>query len=228
MQRMRRLCVPVVVLLCALAAASPALAQPHFSKSRSAQISTLVARFVDDMVKRQDLADGWKIAGPDERGTLSREAWVSGRQVPVQSYDVLNNPRTAWYPRWKTRSEVGLVVSLKTGHGKNAEMLQAEMVLEKLHRRGWVVDSFYVDGIFRLGAGHSGSCVSSKCRVTGLADYAPSGGGGVAAANPRIGGHVVLWILSGVGSLVLLTLLSSVLYVRRRDRRIRRAYYGSR
>jgi hypothetical protein len=224
---MLRLYVLVLALSCALVAATSASAAPHFSKARTQEISTLVARFVNDMVERKDLADGWAISGPAERGALTRKAWVSGREVPVQQFDVLNNPRTAWYPKWKTRTEIGLVLSLKTGHGKNAEMLQAESVLEKRHG-GWIVNSFYIDGIFRFGKGHSGSCVSSKCRVTGLSDYMPSGGGGVIAVSPRIGHRTLIAILISIGGVIGLTLLSAVLYVRRRDRRARAAYLATR
>lgn len=225
---MRRICLPALVLGCALAVASPALAAPHFGKARTQQISTLVARFVNDVVRRQDLADGWLIAGPAERGALTRKEWMSGRALPVQQIDVLNDPRTAWYAKWKSGNEIGLVLSLKTGHGKNAEMLQAESVLEKTHGR-WIVNSFYVDGIFRLGKGHSGSCVSSKCRVTGLSDYLPGGaGGGVALGKPRIAGHTVLIVLASVPAAIALAVLGFVLRARRRDRRLRAAYLASR
>jgi hypothetical protein len=152
---------------------------------------------------------------------------VSGRELPVQQLDVQNHPRTAWYAKWKTRSEIGLVVSLKTGHGANAVMYDEETVLEKLHGR-WVVDSFYPDGIFRLGRGHSGSCVSSKCKVTGPADYAPSGGGGVAAAKPRIGGRWGLFVLFGLAGLPVMALVGLGLVAHMRNRRARASYLASR
>jgi len=224
---MRRFCLVVLVLLGALVAAAPALAQPHFSKSRSREISNLVARFVNDLVRRRDLADGWAISGPDERGALTRKEWVSGRQVPVQQLDVVNNPRTAWYPTWKTRTGVGLVISLKTGHGKNAVMYNQQASLQKWHGR-WVVDTFYTDGIFRTGAGHSGSCVSSKCKVTGPADYAPSSGGGVALGKPRIGGHWGLLVLFGLAGLPVIVLVGFGLVAHTRNRRARARYLASR
>ncbi|HZS31553.1 MAG TPA: hypothetical protein VFA37_09870 [Gaiellaceae bacterium] len=224
---MRRVCLPALVLVCALVVAPPALAQPHFGKARTQQISTLVARFVNDVVRRRDLADGWRISGPAERGALTLKQWMSGRQLPVQQFDVLNDPRTAWYPKWKSGNEIGLVISLKTGHGRNAEMLQAESALEKLHG-SWIVNSFYIDGIFRLGKGHSGSCVSSKCRVTGLADYAAGSGGGVALGKPKIAGHTVVIAVATIPAVLALAVLGLVWRVRRRDRRLRAAYYASR
>ena len=74
-----RLIVPLVVVCTALGAATPALALPHVSKAQSRMIANLVERWVNDVVRGRDLADGWKIAGEAERGGISRKAWVSGR-----------------------------------------------------------------------------------------------------------------------------------------------------
>jgi hypothetical protein len=224
---MRRFCVVVLVLLCGLVAASSAVAAPTLSKPQSRMVSNLVNRFVNDLVLRKNLADGWKISGPDERGAISRKAWVSGRELPVQHLHVLNNPRTAWYAKWKTRSNIGLVVSLKTGHGKNATMYQVETMLAKSHGR-WVVDTFYTDGVFRLGGSHSGSCVSSKCKVTGPADYGPGSGGGVALAKPRIGGNWGLLVLFGLLGLPVIVLTAMGLVAHTRSRRARAKYLASR
>lgn len=229
MKSMRRVvCALALVLGCSLLAASPALALPHFGKARTNQISTLVARFVNDLVLRKDLADAWAISGPAERGAITRKAWMSGHELPVQHVDVLNDPRTAWYAKWKDGNEIGLVVSLRTGHGKNAEMLQVEAVLLKTHGR-WLVNAFYVDGIFRLGGKHSGSCVSSKCRVTGLSDYMPGGaGGGIAPARPHIPLRLAVVVVLSVAGLVVLTVLGILLRRRRRYRRALASYLASR
>lgn len=224
---MRRSCLVALVALGALVTSAPALAAPHLSKSQSRMVSTLVARFVNDLVLRRDLADGWNVSGPDERGAITRKQWISGRQLPVQQLDVVNNPRTAWYATWKTRTLIGLVVSLKTGHGNNVVMYNQQASLQKWHGR-WVVDTFYTDGIFRYGRGHSGSCVSSKCKVTGSADYAPSDGGGVAVAKPRIGGHWALLVLFGFLGLPVLVLAGIGLVAHARHRRARARYLASR
>jgi hypothetical protein len=226
-QTMRRICLVVLVVLGALAAAAPALAQPHLSKSQSREISTLVNRFVNDLVLRRNLADGWAISGPNMRGGLTRKAWMSGRELPVQQLAVVNNPRTAWYATWKTSSEIGLVISLKTGHGQNAMMYDQQTVIQKSHGH-WVVDGFYTDGIFRYGKGHSGSCVGSKCKVTGMADYAPSSGGGAAPAKARIGGHLGLAVLFGLIGLPVIVLLGMGLVAHTRNRRARARYLASR
>lgn len=224
---MRRFCIAILVVLGALVVAAPALAAPHLSKSQSREVSTLVNRFVNDLVLRRDIADGWTISGPEERGAITRKQWMSGRQLPVQQLDVVNDPRTAWYATWKTRDAIGLVISLKTGHGAKGMMYDQRAMLEKWHGR-WVVDGFYTDGVFRYGRGHSGSCVSSKCKVTGPADYAPSSGGGVAAAKPRIGGHWGLLVLLGLAGLPVLVMVGMGLVAHTRNRRARARYLASR
>ncbi len=224
---MHRVWLFATALVLGLAVAAPAAAAPHLSKSRTREISTLVDRFVNDLVRRRDLADGWTISGQAMRGALTRKEWLSGRELPVQQIDVLNDPRTAWYATWKTRSEIGLVISLRTGHGANAEMIGEQAVLAKRHGR-WVVDSFYTDGIMRLGRGHSGSCVSSKCKVTGLADYAAGGGGSGAPATARIGGHWALVVIFGLAGLPVLVLGGMGLVAYTRSRRARAAYLASR
>ena len=224
---MRRFCLLALVLLGALVAAAPAFAAPHLSRSESRLVSNLVNRFVNDLVLRRDLADGWTISGPNERGGLTRKVWMTGRQLPVQQLDVVNNPRTAWYATWKTRNGIGLVISLQTGHGAKRVMYNEQASLLKRHGR-WVVDTFYTDGIFRYGRGHSGSCVSSKCKVTGPADYAPSGGGGAALAKPRIGGHLGLAVLFGFIGLPALVLVGMGLVAHTRSRRARAKYLASR
>jgi hypothetical protein len=106
-------------------------------------------------------------------------------------------------------------------------MYDENTTLQKWHGR-WVVDGFYTDGIFRYGRGHSGSCVSSKCKVTGPADYGPSGGGGVAAAKPRIGGHWGLFVLFGFLGLPVIVLAAMGLVAYTRSRRARTRYLASR
>ena len=226
-----RLVVPLVVL-CALAAATPALAEPHLSKAQNRMVANLVERWVNDVIRGRNLADGWKIAGAAERGAIKHKAWLSGRELPVVQIRVRNNPRTAWYVTGKSGNEIFLVVSLMTGRGNNKKMYDNQTTLQKRHGR-WIVYAFLTDGIFRLGRGHSGSCASSKCKVTGLADYGAGGrGSGSGATEARIGGSWGIWVLvAGVLGLPFIAVLTFVLvaFVRsRRSRRARIAYELSR
>jgi hypothetical protein len=226
-----RLVAPIVVV-CALVAATPALALPHLSKAQSRSVSNIVERWVNDVIRGRNLADGWKIAGAAERGSISHKAWVSGRYLPVMQMRVRNNPRTAWYATGRSGNELFLVVSLLNGRGKNKEMVDNETTLLKRHGK-WQVYAFYADGIIRLGPGHSGSCNSSKCKVTGIADFYPGGAndGSGATDQARIGGAwgglVVLGIV-GLPVLMLLTLGVFLLVRSVQARRARIAYEASR
>lgn len=226
---MGRVCVLAVALFSALAVASNALALPHLSGAQTRQISTLVNRWVNDVVLRKNLADGWTIAGPQLRGGTTRQAWVAGRALPVQHFPLVGTDfRKSWYTQWKRPTEMGLVVALRSGRGKNAQMIQEQtgLVLRNGH---WVVNAFYPNGIFRLGKGHNGSCASAKCKVTGLNDYAAGGrASDLPAGSARISTH---WFLFGGLALVGLLLaipLGVALRLRARHRRAQAEYLASR
>lgn len=223
-----RLVAPLVVV-CVLAGAAPALASPHLSASQNRMISNLVERWVNDVVRGRNLADGWKIAGVAERGGITHKAWLSGKALPLEQMDVLNNPRKAWYVTGRDPNEIFLTVSLMTGHGKNKTMYDNETTLQKRNGR-WYVYAFYTDGIFRLGRGHSGSCVSSKCKVTGLADFQPGGGvaNGIGSGSARIGTSWAFVVFGAILGLPLMALLVFGLVSVVRNRRARLAYAASR
>ena len=103
-------------------------------------------------------------------------------------------------------------------------MYENETTLQKVHGR-WYVYAFYTDGIFRLGRGHAGSCVSSSCQVTGMRDFfagGPGGGNG-GATTARIGGSWGLVVIGGIAGIPFMALLTVVLVALRRSRQARRA-----
>ncbi len=234
-----RIVVPLVVL-CALAAAAPALADPHVSRAQSHMISNLMVRWVNDVVQRRPnpvvrrvfLADGWKIAGAAERGAISHKAWVSGKELPLRQMVVRNDPRNAWYVKWKSGNEIGLVEQLMTGRAQNRMMYDFETTLQE--RRGkWVVYGFYGDGFFRYGRGHSGSGVSSKNKVTGINDLRPGDAplGGLGSGKPPISGPWRTVAVAGIAGIpfALLLTFGLVAFVRARQaRRARLEYMASR
>jgi hypothetical protein len=225
---LRRACLLAAALACALAAAAPAGAAPHLSKAQQSEISTLVNRFVNDVVRRQDLADGWRLAGPDLRSGTTRAAWVAGRQVPVQQFATRDRDFSkAWYAVWKQGNEMGLTVTIRTGRGASAKLIEEVMGLARRHDR-WLVNVFYPDGIIRVGGHHRGSCVSSKCAVTGMRDYAASSGGGEGASRSPIGEDWVWVVLGALAGIPLSGLLGVGLWSVWRDRRARIAYLNSR
>jgi hypothetical protein len=225
---LRRSCLLAFTLLCAFAAAAPALAFPHLSKSQTREVSTLVNRFVNDVVRRQNLVDGWKIAGPELRGGTTRKAWVSGRGVTVEQFSTRDrNFRKAWYADWASGGEMGLTVTIRSGKGRNREMIDETMVLTKRHGQ-WLVNSLYPTGIIRPGRGHKGSCATAKCAVTGIYDFAPSSGGATGSATSHVAGHWLIVVFVGIAAAPIALVVGAVMFTRRRNRRARAAYLASR
>lgn len=208
-----------LVALCALAAAAPALADPHASRADTKKISALVDRFIHDVVLRENLPDGWLISGPQMRGGTTKKGWYAGHELPVQRLKLVGHDWShAWYATSVTRHEIGISVTLRIGRGENAEAWDEEMVFTR-GRGTWLVNGIYTNAIYRLGTGHHGSCVTSKCKTTGLNDFAAASGPG-SALGPRTLGIEWLWV--AVGAIVggaLTALVGWVLYGKYRDRR---------
>jgi hypothetical protein len=210
-----------LALICALAAAAPAYALPHLSKTRTKHVTLLVDRFVKDVVMRQDLHDGWLIAGPHLRAGTTKRDFVTGRAVPVQYFKKLvgHSWRNGWYAKYVGHNEFDLDVPLKTGTPKNTTMYDMEVDVVRVHGK-WVVDSFYPNAVIRLGKGHRGSCATSNCAITGINDFGAGSGSGSAYAHARLGSE---WFLFLVGAIVAVPLTVLVVYIVRARREYRRA-----
>jgi hypothetical protein len=222
---MRRLALVAIVLLSSIAV--PAAEARTASPARR-QIGELVDRFVKDVVLRRNLAQGWTLAGPELRGGTTRDAWISGSGVTVEAFPAVGNDfRHAWTGSFLSPTRAELTVTLHS-RGKDAQVVEAQAVVLERHGR-WVVDTFYPAGIFRLGRGHSGSCGSAGCAVSGPNDFAPQAAAGASTGLPSRDAARWLWIVLGsVGGLVAAAGAGVVLYVRVRDRRARLAYEASR
>ena len=210
-----------LTLICALAAAAPAYADPHLSKERTKKVTVLVDRFVKDAVMRQDLRDGWLLAGPHLRAGTTRQGFVTGRAVPVMYFKKLvgHTWRNGWYAKYVGHNELDLGVPLRTGPPKNLTVYDMEMDLVRVHGK-WVVDSFYPAAIMRLGLRHRGSCATDNCKITGPGDFTAGSGVGSGSARARLGGE---WFLLLVGAIVAVPLTVLVVYLVRARREYRRA-----
>lgn len=226
---MKRFRVLVVVLVCALVAASPAAALPKLNKETTRQISTLMDRFVRDVVLRRNLREGWTLVTPDMTRSVSRAAWDSGRSVTAESFPVIGKHfGNNWYATYATRSEIGLTLGLRAGRGEKAQMIDEQVVVV---RRGghWLVDAFYPAAIIRLGKSHRGSCVSSSCAISGMGDL----NAGAPASGSEGGSSIISvnWIWLVFAGMVLIpvgTILGVWVHSRRRDRRAWEAYVANR
>jgi hypothetical protein len=224
---MRPLALIALVLLLGGVAIPAAEARPASPAARR-QIGTLIDRFVKDVVLRRNLAEGWRLAGPDLRGGTTRAAWMSGKGVTVEAFRAVGNDfRHAWAGTFVSPTRAELSVTLRS-RGRNAQLIEAQTVVVKEHGR-WVVDIFYPAGIFRLGHGHNGSCGKASCAVSGPNDFGPQGAGGGQEGVPSRDAARWLWIVLGsLGGLIAAAAAGLVLRVRMRDRRARLAYEASR
>jgi hypothetical protein len=226
MQRLRAL---TVVLLCALAVAAPAAALPRVNPATRHQLSALMDRFVRDVVLRRDLAEGWTLVAPDMRRGTTRAAWIAGRGVTAEHFAAIGRHfGNEWYATYVTRSEIALTLTLRTGRGNKAEMIDAQVVVVR-HGRGWLVKEFYPAAIIRLGSGHRGSCATAECAISGPNDFnagaPPSGAVGGAST---IASHWIWFVLGGIAGLPVATIAGIWLYGRRRNRQAMAAYLATR
>jgi hypothetical protein len=220
-----RLALASLVVLLALAA--PAAAAPQMSPATRTAIGNVVDRFVKDVVRRENLAEGWTLAGPDLRGGTTRKAWVAGTGVTVAYYPAAGNDfRDAWTGHLvsPTRAELAMVLHPKPGSGED---ITAPTIDVRKIRGRWVVDIFYTAAVIRSSGKHRGSCGTTNCAVSGPNDFGPAAGGSAYGnSSSRISSHW-LWIgLAGIGAIVLATPLGIFMRIKRRDRRAWSAAYS--
>jgi hypothetical protein len=206
--------------LLAAVLASPAAAAPRMTPVDRQAIGTLVDRFVKDVVLRENLADGWTIAGPDLRGGTTRAAWVAGTGVTVASFPARGTEfRNSWTGHLVSPTHAVLSVILLPKPGSGDEEAASNVDVRKVNGR-WIVDIFYTAAVIRTGSGRRGSCGSTNCAVSGPNDYGPAGGGSpIGNSDARIGARWLWIVLALVGALVVGTPAGIWLRLKRRDRR---------
>jgi hypothetical protein len=233
---MRATLLAALAILASLALAGPAFAEPHLSKAQTKQVAGLVDRFIKDVVLARNLPDGWRISGPQVRGGTTEKAWDAGRALPVQRLPLVGtNWSHAWYATCvgatgvsacEVPHEIGLTVNLRTGHGRNAEVYDQELVLDRIHGK-WLVNAWYTNAEMRIGKGHRGSCIGSKCSITGLNDFAAGSGGGDAEAPARLGSDWLGVTVGGIAAVPIVAFLAFFLYGRLQKRRAWQAYVNT-
>jgi hypothetical protein len=220
----RRLLTPLAVSLLALAvlvsiAAAPAAAFPRMTSADRRAISTLIDRFVKDVVLRQNLADGWTLAGPDLRGGTTRKTWVAGTGVTVAAFPARGTDfRNAWTGHLVSPTDAELSVILLPKPGSGDEQVASGVDVRKIRGR-WIVNLFYTAAVFRTGNGRHGSCGLSNCAVSGPNDFGANGGGAAGGSQARIGSDLLWIVLALVGGIVLVTPAGIWISLKRRDRR---------
>jgi hypothetical protein len=216
--------VVLVVALAALAGAARAAPTPMTPADRSS-ISTLVDRFVKDVVLRQDLKEGWTLAGPNLRGGTTRSAWIAGKGVTVAAFPASGSSfRNAWTGHLVAPGHFEGAVILEPKPGSRYDQTAVTVDAQRISGR-WVVNAFYSAAVFRSGSQNRGSCGRSDCAISGPADYGPQGAASaVGNTSTRVSGHTFLAVLAAIGIFVLALPFAIWVRIHRRDRRARAAY----
>jgi hypothetical protein len=215
----------LAIVLAALSGASSAAAATRMSPADRNAISTLMDRFIKDAVLRENLAEGWTLAGPDLRGGTTRAAWISGKGVTVAAFPARGtNFRNAWTGHLVAPGHFEGSVILQPKAGSAFDQTAVTVDAKRISGR-WVVDAFYSAAVFRSGSQNRGSCGRSNCAISGPADYGPQGAASAAGnTSARVSGHTFLTVLAAIGILLLATPFVIWARIRRRDRRARAAY----
>lgn len=222
----------VAVLALLLAAGSAVAATPKMTPADRAAIGATVDRFVKDVLLRQDLADGWDLAGPHLRAGTTRAAWVNGTGVTVEAYPAKGSDFSrSWTGKLVGPGHAVLSMVALPKPGASAYQKAFTIDLRKVGGR-WLVDIFYPAATFRLGK-HQGSCGLSKCAISGPADFSAQGGsvgagGAGATTKGRIGTDSFAIAIAAIGAIVVLTPLGFWARARRRNRRAMAAYLATR
>lgn len=206
--------------LVSTASVAAAASTPHMTATDRVAISDLVNRFIKDVVLRQDLADGWTLAGPDLRGGTTRKAWIAGTGVTVPAFPALGTDfRNSWTGKLVSPDEAQLSVILLPKPGSGADETAMSVDVRRLSGR-WVVDLFYSTAVFRPSKSHRGSCGQPHCAISGPNDFGPAGGGSaIGSTSSRIRGRWLWIVLGAVGALVVCIPLGIYTRLKIRDRR---------
>src|SRR5581483_287818 len=209
----------------ALAAGAPAA--PLTSADKQA-IGAVVDTFIKDAVRRDDLAASWRLAGPNLRGGTTRKAWTDGSGVTVPYFPAAGDDFThAWTGHLTQPGHAELTVILHPKDGSGYDQTAATVDLKKIRGR-WLVDLFYAAATFRPSAGHTGSCASSSCSISGPNDFLPGASVPAAADGQRkVGPRTLLTVLLAVAAGLLIVPVTIWLRLRLRTRKAWAAYHSA-
>jgi hypothetical protein len=97
-----------------------------------------IARFVQTAVARKNLAEAWKISGPDIRGGLTYEQWLTGN-IPVVPFDVDPRAESPAKLDWSYPNEASFQVLLLPRRGSSDKSTLFYIGVEKFGQR-WLVN----------------------------------------------------------------------------------------
>jgi hypothetical protein len=213
------------MVIAVLADAGPTAAATRLGHADREAIATVLDRFVKDVVLRENLREGWDLAGPDLRGGTTRAAWISGKGVTVARFPARGTSfRDAWVGRLVAPGHLEGSMILQPKAQSRFDQTAVTLDVRKISGR-WVVDIFYSAAVFRAGSKNRGSCGQSNCAISGPADYGPQGAASAAGnTTAHVGAHTFLIGMGVAAGLLLLTPFLIWARIKRRDGRARAAY----
>src|SRR5262245_10651546 len=123
--------------------AKPAVAEKKVALSKDA--TSVARKFIQTAVGRKDLAEGWKLAGPDVRGGLTHKEWMTGN-IPVVPYPIAALATARFKIDYSFRNEALIEVALLPRPGAKIKpqvfALQMSRVRAPGGTRHWVVNSW--------------------------------------------------------------------------------------
>jgi hypothetical protein len=193
----------VLIAALALVFAAPAAAQPRLAPADRAAIRTLLTRYVPAVLERKDVELGWRLSGPQIRGSTTLKEWRQGG-VPVYPFRPRGDPIDGWTTTYALPGDVGLDLLLQPRGGTKQPAIAFRIEVTKIGGR-WKVNAFYPEALFGVDNG----------RVFSPQDATPNGATPMAAQR-RVSGSWLLLPAVAAGVLAALALPLWLVVARRR------------
>ena len=201
----RALCATVVALL---VLAAPAAAATKLKPADRAAIKAVLNQYVPAVLERKDIVLGWKLSGPQVRGTTTLKEWQHGG-VPVYPFEARGDRIDTWTTTYVLPGDVGLDLLIQPRKGTKQPAIAFRIEMTKIHG-SWKVNAFYPEALFGVDNG----------RVFSPQDATPNGATPM-VPQPRVSGS---WLALPAALIVAAAVLVPVGVVVVNKRRERSAY----
>jgi hypothetical protein len=192
------------ILLAFLLLAAPAAAKPELRASDRDAIRDVLNRYIPAVLERTDIALGWKLSGPQVRGTTTLREWQRGG-VPVYPYKTRGDRVDSWTTTYVLPGDVGLDLLLQPRKGSKEPAIAFRIEMTKIGG-AWKVNAFYPEALFNVDNG----------KVFSPQDATPNGATPM-VPQPRISGSWLALPAALIAALAVLVPTAWVVVGRRRE-----------
>jgi hypothetical protein len=199
-----RLCLIAAVALLALGAGT-ASAAPKLLPSEREAIRNVLVRYIPAVLERKDIPLGWKLSGPQVRGSTTLKEWLHGG-VPVYPFHPRGDRIDTWTTTYVLPGDVGLDLLLQPRQGSSEPAIAFRIEMTRIGG-SWKVNAFYPEALFGVDHG----------RVFSPQDATPNGATPM-ASRQRISGTWLALPAALIGAVALLGPVAWVVVSRRRER----------